>query len=586
MNRWVSFLILMFFVFSLPACTPDPLQPLPVGPTNGWEVLRPLPVGYNLYDIWGESSANVWAVGMYGTIVNWDGETVRQVDSPTKETLSGLDGWGPDDIYAVGFGDLIHYDGRTWNRLEHYEDRDIDDVLCSPDGRLYLAGGVGLWYRDEFGTHSIDGLPNGYAKVMWLGPDGLLRIGIEDQLWLVENDTAALEQEFTDGEILFGDGKFLALEYPTGFCSFYTYSSRGNWEGSGQFIHGARAILDKGEVVYANNGGIQHSGGYGWHNTEGRWIYKLAHCGESEILACGHAGTLLHGVISSFDVEYQEGFDEIGYRSIKSMAGTGPDNIWAGEYWGRVLHFDGETWQIEFSGLSGDHNVTRLQVDDEGWVIAAGDNKVALRSTEGYWGTLPELPAIVWHVNAASPDSIMAATSHYFYMWNGAEWQSAGSANGSVFGLSRTPSGKLYSLVSSLSSILKIWDGNAFVTEQELPLCVGRLLCASEETETLWIAGADAGNYHNTIVYEYSGGELRKVSTDGELPSGPVAMSENEAGDLFLLSGDQVWRYHNESWSHQKGLPANESYNLLWSHPDCGVYVQGHPTFFKDYSQE
>lgn len=73
---------------------PDTLEPTPYGPGDGWRVFHPLPGGYDLLAVWGVSPADVWAVGAYGHIAHWNGETVVDVDSPVEERLTALDGWG------------------------------------------------------------------------------------------------------------------------------------------------------------------------------------------------------------------------------------------------------------------------------------------------------------------------------------------------------------------------------------------------------------------------------------------------------------------------------------------------------------
>ena len=585
-RRLSLFVISVLFFIGL-ACAPEPLEPLPVGPTDGWKVLRPLPGGYNLYDIWGQHPSNVWAVGSNGTIVHWDGDTVRRAQSPTHYRLEALDGWASDNIYAAGSSDLIHYDGRVWELADQFLTEFIKDIYCAEDGRLYLVGTMGLVYRDETGWHTIDG-PRGYSDNMWLGSDGLIRVCDNSLLWVVENDVAVVEQDFAPSTIMFGDGDYLVTDDPGNVDSVYFFIGGGTWEPTNETAYSVRSVLDKGSVVYANNSGIKHSTGYEWHNSSGRWIYKLAHCGPWGLLACGHGGTLLHAEIGHDEVVYDEASDEIGFRAINVFDGNSCDNIWAGEWWGRVLHFDGETWTNEHSGLSYNHAVTRIQVLDDGWVFAAGGSGLARRNPEdGFWSVLPEHPGDIGRFHAFSPDSVLATSYDDFRLWNGDAWLDMGSTGYSIYALSATPSGQLYALVSSsTSSSLLIWDGADFVDEWELPGFSGRLLHASRESETLWIAGRDNDDFHNTVVYRYEQGELQKVSSDYQLPGSLIAMTELKSDDLFLLGADQLWRFHGGNWTHENGLPEMELYQTVWSHPDCGVFVQGHPTFFKNFAQE
>lgn len=74
---------------------------------------------YALNAVWGSAPDDVWAVGLAGTIIHWDGVRWEKVHSPTR--LSLIDVWGNSrtNIYAVGFSllgeyELLHYDGMSW----------------------------------------------------------------------------------------------------------------------------------------------------------------------------------------------------------------------------------------------------------------------------------------------------------------------------------------------------------------------------------------------------------------------------------------------------------------------------------------
>jgi hypothetical protein len=78
----------------------------------------------DLYDIWGTSSSDIYAVGQSGTILHYDGTVWSAMTSGTTDELYGVWGSTSSDIYAVGrFGTILHYDGirydpaLRWNRL-------------------------------------------------------------------------------------------------------------------------------------------------------------------------------------------------------------------------------------------------------------------------------------------------------------------------------------------------------------------------------------------------------------------------------------------------------------------------------------
>jgi hypothetical protein len=75
---------------------------------------RPL-AAVTLVGVWGSDPSNVWAVGLQGTIVHWDGRAWTSVSSGTTYDLYSVWGTAPDDVWAVGTGTILHWDGSQWS---------------------------------------------------------------------------------------------------------------------------------------------------------------------------------------------------------------------------------------------------------------------------------------------------------------------------------------------------------------------------------------------------------------------------------------------------------------------------------------
>lgn len=59
-----------------------------------------------------------------------------------------IDGFGPDDLYAVGGNnDVWHYDGKGWIPLDVTEQFRPKVVCCAEDGYVYIAGAWGMVVR-------------------------------------------------------------------------------------------------------------------------------------------------------------------------------------------------------------------------------------------------------------------------------------------------------------------------------------------------------------------------------------------------------------------------------------------------------
>ncbi len=64
------------------------------------------------------SSSDVFAVGINGTIVHYNGSAWKSTDNVTTNYLYGVWGSSSSDVFAVGgSGTILHYDGTTWSAM-------------------------------------------------------------------------------------------------------------------------------------------------------------------------------------------------------------------------------------------------------------------------------------------------------------------------------------------------------------------------------------------------------------------------------------------------------------------------------------
>ena len=77
------------------------------GPLNG------------LGSLHGSGTDHVFAVGQNGLIAFYNGQSVTTIESGTKSRLYDVVAISKNDVYAVGeFGTILHYDGITWSPME------------------------------------------------------------------------------------------------------------------------------------------------------------------------------------------------------------------------------------------------------------------------------------------------------------------------------------------------------------------------------------------------------------------------------------------------------------------------------------
>ncbi|RLC41061.1 MAG: hypothetical protein DRH49_06080 [Candidatus Coatesbacteria bacterium] len=112
MNRYISLITLIFLIL----CCSDEM------PVHKWRVL-PVDIRYDLYDVWGSSTDNIWAIGEWGAIyrfnINNEGQiTVTETTSPTNLSLRGISFFKPNRGLSVGDkGTILEYKGVSWQQL-------------------------------------------------------------------------------------------------------------------------------------------------------------------------------------------------------------------------------------------------------------------------------------------------------------------------------------------------------------------------------------------------------------------------------------------------------------------------------------
>ncbi len=94
-----------------------------------------------LYDVWGTSANNVFAVGTAGTILNYNGTDWKLVNSGTVETLWGIWGSSEEDIFAVGSnGTILHFNGTRLYKMKSGTQKGLAAVCGSSPTDVYAVG--------------------------------------------------------------------------------------------------------------------------------------------------------------------------------------------------------------------------------------------------------------------------------------------------------------------------------------------------------------------------------------------------------------------------------------------------------------
>jgi hypothetical protein len=84
---------------------------------SAWaQLVSPFP--QNLYDIFGTSARDIVAVGEDGAAIRYGDSGWRAETTGAAGELMGVWASGPDDYWAVGDGEVVHYNGTTWQVVD------------------------------------------------------------------------------------------------------------------------------------------------------------------------------------------------------------------------------------------------------------------------------------------------------------------------------------------------------------------------------------------------------------------------------------------------------------------------------------
>ncbi len=130
-----------------------------------WNRLTDIPTFQSLNAIWGNSSDDIFVVGDFGTILHFDGTEWTLQDSHIHAHLFDVWGTSGSDMYAVGFnGTILHYDGTSWTVEESNTQSDLLAIWGIVDRQLpgyiiWAAGGDRILLRKTYPAAAISASP-------------------------------------------------------------------------------------------------------------------------------------------------------------------------------------------------------------------------------------------------------------------------------------------------------------------------------------------------------------------------------------------------------------------------------------------
>src|SRR5438552_16184979 len=91
----------------------------------------------------------VWAVGVNGTILHYNGTSWSSVSSGTVQNLNSVWGTSASDVWAVGDGGtLLHYNGISWSSVTSGTTAPLHAVWGHSAADGWDGGGTTIFHYD------------------------------------------------------------------------------------------------------------------------------------------------------------------------------------------------------------------------------------------------------------------------------------------------------------------------------------------------------------------------------------------------------------------------------------------------------
>jgi len=284
-----------------------------------------------LYDVWGSSATDVFAVGGGGTISHYDGINWIPMDSGINDSLSGvwLSGvWGSSasDVFAVGghcdgfayHSIILHYDGLTWSQVESGITGRLKDVWGSSGTDVFAVGDGGaiLHYNGQTWSFMKSGTTNELENVWGTSSADVFTVG-----W--------------NGTILHYNGNtWTPMRKP---INYFFYS--GIWGASGFNVYTVGGLFSRGPD---NPYRIEHYNGLIWTLmtvgvTDYLYLYGIWGGSGTDIFSVGD-----HGTILQYDGYSWETMSSGTTKDLQSVWGSSATDVFAVGSYGAILHYDGD----------------------------------------------------------------------------------------------------------------------------------------------------------------------------------------------------------------------------------------------------
>jgi hypothetical protein len=570
----------------------------PIVSADGWQWQHPLPQGNTLLAVCAITPRDVWAAGVGGTLLHFDGTGWSRATSGTRNILRDLACLSPTRIWAVGEGGtILDWDGVRWSAVSSpapggsysavwassASDVWVVGLLSSPPPSYTFHFDGKKWSSTKSDANALVSVGGTSATDVWAIGSDLLHF--DGSVWRDETPAIAKQplvlrgiRGTLDGDLWVVGQRGVIMRRASGVWSVLPAPSHEDLFGV--------AVMPPRDVWAVGGNWLGPGGGVGevihfdgtWskvYSSRTRMLWSISGTSSSDLWTVGTGGSIHHR-------------DGTGWSEVA----RGSD-VWLRAAWGASAS---DLWAVGNRGWSSDPAL--LHYDGKLWSERAPD--ASLSAVGAIWGSSA---TDIWAVGSTDDDGVILH-------WNGTSWSRETPPGNrqlsAIWGASATDvwaggdgvmlhnDGHGWSEVTlpgGVGSIMGLWgssatdvwgvgdkvihfDGVAWsLSSMEVPGWTLRAIsgCAAND---VWTVGSSAES--TSVVFHFDGNAWSVAHVV------PIGLQSGWLQSILCRARNDVWavsdiglvlHFDGSAWSSQDTGTTNPL-SAIWAGPD-GVWAFG-----------